>query len=32
MVWSSPAMAYRYGKDLAEDRAIHAKRSLGSMY
>lgn len=28
MGWSSYAMAQRYGKDLAEDRAINAKRKL----
>lgn len=32
MGWSGPAMAYRYGKDMAEDRAIEAKRRPGPLY
>ena len=32
MGWSGPAMAYRYGRDMAEDRAIEAKRRLGPLY
>jgi integrase len=32
MGWTGPGMAYRYGKDMAEDRAIEAKRRLGNMY